>query len=195
MSVKIYKLGLGGGTNLKGVHSLMHIFSGQTTSQCTESSANTTHTMTANMVHTAPFIPNETIDMGSQFINCTTASVGGLARIMFYSDAGGEPDALLASTPNLDISTTGIKTSIVKYTFIAGTTYWIAVQTNSSTAVLTAIAVANLLCLQNNPTTGAPYSIYTASGTFASGALDPFSSYTTPAYASTPMPFVGITAQ
>jgi hypothetical protein len=173
----------------------MHIFSTQITSQCTESSANTTHTMTANMVHTAPYIPNESIDMGSQFINCTTASVGGLARIMFYSSVNGLPDTLLVSTSNLDISTTGIKTSTAKYSFVAGTTYWIAVQTNSSTAVLSAVPLANLLCLQNNPTTGAPYSIYTASGTFASGALDPFSSYTTPAYASTAMPFVGITAE
>ena len=197
MSVKIYKVGgTGGGTNLKGVHSLIHIFSGQTTSQSKESSANNTHTMTANMVHTAPFIPNQDIDMVSQFINCTTASVGGLARIMFYSssDINGLPDTLLVSTPDLDISTTGIKTSTAKYLFVAGTTYWIAVQTNSSTAVLSSIPLANLLCIQNNPTTGAPYSIYTASKSFGDGAQGSFSSYSTPAYASTAMPFVGVTS-
>jgi hypothetical protein len=133
--------------------------------------------------------------MGSQFINCTTASVGGLARIMFYSSVNGLPDTLVASTPNLDISTTGIKTSTAKYSFVKGITYWIAVQTNSSTAVLSAVPLANLLCLQNNPTTGAPYSIYTASKSFGDGAQGSFSSYTTPAYASTAMPFVGITAQ
>jgi hypothetical protein len=194
MSVRIYKLGGNSTGIIKGVHSLIKISDGQTTSQSTESSANTTHTMTANMVHTAPFIPNQDIDMVSSFINCTTASVGGLARIMVYEDLNGLPYRLLATSPNLDISTTGIKTSSVKYSFLAGVTYWLAVQTNSSTAILTALPVANLLCVANNPTTGAPYSIYTASGTFASGAIDPFSSYTSPAYASTPMPFVGINA-
>ena len=194
MSVRIYKLGGNSTGVIKGVHSLITISSGQTTSQSTESSANTTHTMTANMVHTAPFIPNQDIDMQSSFINCTTASVGGLARIMVYDDLNGLPYRKLYTSPNLDISTTGIKTSSVKYSFLAGITYWLAVQTNSSTAILTALPVANLLCVANNPTTGAPYSIYTASGTFASGAIDPFTSYTSPAYASTPMPFVGINA-
>jgi hypothetical protein len=194
MSVRIYKLASSSTNIIKGVHSLITISSGQTTSQSTESSANTTHTMTANLVHTAPFIPNQNITMFTAFINCTTASVGGLARFMVYDDLNGLPNNLLGNSINLDISTTGIKTSTLKYSFLAGVTYWLAVQTNSSTAILTALPVANLLCLANNPTTGAPYSIYTASGTFASGALDPFSSYTSPAYASTPMPFVGINA-
>jgi hypothetical protein len=195
MSVRLYKIGGNGGSTstLKGVHSLIKINS-RTTSQSTESSANTTHTMTANMVHTAPFIPNQDLNMSSWFINCTTASVGGLARIMVYDDLNGLPYRLLDNSPDLDISTTGIKASSNKYSFLAGVTYWLAVQTNSSTAILTALPVANLLCLANNPTTGAPYSIYTASGTFVSGAIDPFSSYTSPAYASTPMPFVGINA-
>ena len=195
MSVKIYKVGgMGGGTSLKGVHSIMHIFSTQTTSQCTESSANTTHTMTANMVHTAPYIPNESVDMGSAFINCTTASVGGKARVMVYDSVNGLPDTLLASSTDIDITTTGIKTATIAYTFVAGTTYWLAVQANSSTAVLSAVPLANLLCLQNNGTTGAPYSIYTGSRTFSAGAYDVFSDYTSPAYASTAMPFVGIKA-
>jgi|688.fasta_scaffold111321_7 hypothetical protein len=196
MSVRIYKIGGSGATTgvLKGVHSLITISIGQTTSQSTESSANTTHTMTANVVHTAPFIPNQNVDMGTAFINCTTLAIGGLARIMVYDDVNGLPNNLLANSANIDISTTGVKTTTLKYSFSAGTTYWLAVQSNSSTAILSALPVANLLCLANNPTTGAPYSIYTASGTFASGAESTFGSYTSPAYASTPMPFVGINA-
>jgi hypothetical protein len=150
--------------------------------------------MTANMVHTAPYIPNENVDMASAFINCTTASVGGKARVMVYDSVNGLPDALLASSTDIDITTTGIKNASITYTFVAGTTYWLAVQTNSSTAVLGAIPIANLLCLQNRATDGVPYSIYTASGTFASGAQGSFSSYTTPAYGVTAMPFVGIKA-
>jgi hypothetical protein len=78
----------------------------------------------------------------------------------------------------------------LKFTFTAGTTYWIAVQTNATTAVLSAIPVGNLLCIANKTTDFTPLSVYTGSGNFSAGAQDPFSDYTSKDYGTTAMPMV-----
>jgi hypothetical protein len=193
MSVSIYNRSGGASSGaLKGVHSLVDIKSSQVTSQSTESSALTTYATTIDRVYSAPYIPNQSFTSNGLFILCSTAgAVGDLARIMVYSDVSGLPDALLFSTNSLGIATTGKKGDKCNLNFVAGTTYWLAVQTNSNTAVLSAIPVSSLLCIGNKGN-GAPLSFYSAYGTYASGAEDSFSTYTTPTYGGDPMHFVGL---
>jgi hypothetical protein len=193
MSVSIYNRSGGASSGaLKGVHSLVDIKNGEVTSQCTESSALTTLQMVRNGVITAPFIPNQSFDAVNATIIVATAGLASeTARIMVYDDVNGLPDTLLASTPELDISTTGVKITTIKYTFSAGTTYWLAIQANSNLAVLNAIPVASLLCLQNVGS-GASASTYGGTGLYSNGAQDPFSNYTSLSYFGISMPFIGL---
>jgi hypothetical protein len=194
MSVSIYnRSGSASSGVLKGVHSLVDIQATEVTSQCTECSALSNLTMVADRVITAPYIPNQSFFTNNIFILCTTAgAVGALARVMIYSDDSGLPNTLLGSSADYDISSTGKKGGKNNMSFEAGTTYWIAVQTNSSTAVLSSIANASLLCVQNDNTTFVPWSTIRASLSFALGAQASFSLYTSPTYANSGMPFVGL---
>jgi hypothetical protein len=195
MSVSIYNRSGGasiGAPSLKGVHSLIELGKDEVTSQCTESSALTNLGMSIDVVWTAPYIPNQSFTANGLFIFCSTAGgVGELARIMVYSDVSGYPDTLLGSTNSLGIATTGKKGDKFALDFVAGTTYWLAVQTNSNTAILSAIPITSLLCIQNR-SDGAPYSTYVGTGVYASGAQTSFSSYTALGYSGGSMPFVGI---
>jgi hypothetical protein len=199
MSVRIYKIGGSGATTgvLKGVHSVVNLEGGQASSQCIHSSNLTTLTCTNDLVVCAPYIPNQTLDVDSFSIFVNTAQAGKKARVMVYSDTNtlgtaGLPDLLLLSTADMSLSATGKVTSntALKFTFTAGTTYWIGVQTDANTAVLSAIPVGNLLCIANKTTDGTPLSVYTGIGSFSSGALDPFSDYTSKDYGLTAMPMV-----
>jgi hypothetical protein len=199
MSVRIYKIGGSGATTgvLKGVHSVVNLEGGQASSQCIHSSNLTTFTCTNNLVVCAPYIPNQTFKADSFSLFVNTAQAGKNARVMVYSDTNisgnaGLPDLLLLETADMSLSATGKVTSntSLKFDFTAGTTYWIAVTNSSTTAVLSAIPVGNLLCIANKTTDGTPLSVYTGSGNFTSGALDPFSDYTSKDYGITAMPMV-----
>ena len=69
------------------------------------------------------------------YINVTTSVGGGLARILIYSNLNGIPDQKLYESTDLNCATTGIKTATTTFNFVAGTTYWIAFQSNSVFAV------------------------------------------------------------
>ena len=193
MSVSIYNRGGGASSGaLKGVHSLVDVQSAQVTSQCTESSALTTLTMIKNGVITAPFIPNQTFEASVAIIIVATAGIAKeTARIMVYNDANGLPDTLLYNEDDIAIDSTGAINTPINLSFIAGTIYWLAIQTNSNSAVLNAIPVASLLCLQNG-SSGASASTYGGTGLYSNGAQDPFSNYTSLSYFSISMPFIGL---
>ena len=197
MSVRIYKIGGSGATttSLKGVHSLVNLESGQSTSQCIHSSNLTTLFCKNNGVVSAPFIPNQTFAVDSISLFVQTADAGRNARVMVYSNTdsvgtAGLPQNLLLETDNMSLSATGKVTSNtgLNFTFTEGTTYWIAVQTNSTLAILSAIPVGNLLCIANKTTDGTPLSVYTGTRLYSSGAQDPFSDYAPTAYGTTAMP-------
>jgi len=196
MSVRIYKIGGSGATTgvLKGVHSVVNLESGQASSQCINSSALTTLTCINGGVVCAPYIPNQTFEADSFSIFVNTEQGGKLARVVVYSDTNalgtaGLPKILLLSTDDMSLSVTGKVTSntAIKFPFTAGTTYWIAVQTDATTAILSAIPVGNLLCIANKATDGTPLSVYNGIGTFSAGAQATFSSYTSLAYNTTAM--------
>jgi hypothetical protein len=193
MSVSIYNRGGGASSDaLKGVHSLVYIEPSRVTSQSTESSALTTLTMITNGVITAPFIPNQSFYANFAIIIVATAGVASqTARIMVYNDANGLPDTLLYGVEGILLDSTGVKNIKINFSFIAGTIYWLAIQTDSNTAVLNAIPVASLLCLQN-VSSGSSASTYGGTGLYSNGAQDPFSNYTSLSYFGTSMPFIGL---
>lgn len=81
------------------------------------------------------FIPMKTFTIVSYSINVTTAVAASNMRVLFYDDLDGKPNAKLYESANVDTSTTGVKTVTQAYTFNAGTTYWLCVQTSAAIAM------------------------------------------------------------
>ena len=90
-----------------------------------------TTTWAVNTLRCFPFYPMKTFSIVSASINVTAAVASSNARILFYDDSNGIPNAKLYESTNLDTSTTGVKTYTSSYTFNAGTSYWICIQTSA----------------------------------------------------------------
>jgi len=86
----------------------------------------------ANQLRCFPFYPMKTFTIVSASINVTGVVASSNARILFYSDSNGIPNAKLYESTNLDTSTLGVKTYTSSFTFNAGTSYWICIQTSSA---------------------------------------------------------------
>jgi hypothetical protein len=169
-----------------GIHTLVKPSAGQSTSFLINS--NTVGNMfgTANRLFTAPYIPANTITCSALYMNVNTTSVGGLARILIYSDNNGSPDTKIYESASLDCSTTGIKTATTTQTFIAGTTYWLCVHTSST---------AGISCLNANvmiPIKMAGIVIQNGAYVTATFGSAP-STFGTPTYFNGNVPYVGIT--
>jgi len=92
----------------------------------------------AGRIDLAPFVPRADIAMDAVAVTCTTALAGALAKVALYSaDELGRPDALIAETADMDLSTVGVRTAPMVQTLRRGRTYWFGVRT-SSTATLSA---------------------------------------------------------
>lgn len=90
---------------------------------------------TANALIPTAFIPAYNLTINTFVIEVTTLAVGGLAKIAIYSDLNGVPNTKLLESTDVSTATTGNKTITgFTFTFTAGTTYWIALVTNSATA-------------------------------------------------------------
>ena len=86
----------------------------------------------ANLLRCFPFIPMKSFTIVSYSINVTAAVASSNMRVLFYDNLNGLPNAKLYESANIDTSTTGIKTVTQAYTFNAGTTYWLCVQTSAA---------------------------------------------------------------
>lgn len=123
---------------LFGVHSLVPMASGDVT-------VNTIISQTANIAQTAlsirlsPYLPAQSLTTSNLFINVSSAAAGSLCTIVIYSDANGVPTNLLYESADLDCSTTGSKTAITSFNFVAGTLYWLGLKTNATTSAKTSI--------------------------------------------------------
>lgn len=92
-------------------------------------------TYAVNALRCFIFIPMKTFTIVSYSINVTTAVAASNMRVLFYDDLDGKPNAKLHESANVDTSTTGVKTVTQAYTFNAGTTYWLCVQTSAAIAM------------------------------------------------------------
>ena len=143
-SVKVSTNGLLITNNLSGaLHTFLKPAVGQSTNVSLNGPAISTIVGVVNKLTVSPFIPAQTITSASLYINVTVSGIGSNARILIYSNLNGKPDIKLYESANLDCSTIGIKTATTVQTFVAGTTYWIGVQT-SSTQTLSSLPVVSL---------------------------------------------------
>lgn len=92
-------------------------------------------TYAVNALRCFIFMPMKTFTIVSYSINVTTAVAASNMRVLFYDDLNGTPNAKLHESANVDTSTTGVKTVTQAYTFNAGTTYWLCVQTSAAIAM------------------------------------------------------------
>lgn len=144
-----------GGINIdvpiKGIHGIVPVptSSGMSYTQCLNASGFSVMNGVANRMYLAPFIPANTFTSISMSINVTTVVAGALIRILLYNSVNGKPSAKLWESTSLDAgSLTGVKTATLNTTFIAGTTYWIGVQ-SSSTAGTYALQTSQMTPLYN----------------------------------------------
>jgi hypothetical protein len=104
-----------------------------------------------------PFLPNNNLTPSQLSVNVTTGSVGSFIKILVFSDLAGAPSSKLSESPDLDCSTTGIKTVFVGgLQFNAGETYWIGIITNLSGPILTGYSTSNVIPISSS--LSAPYS-------------------------------------
>jgi hypothetical protein len=83
-----------------------------------------------------PFIPANSLTIKNLIVNVQLATVGGLLRLLVYSDLNGVPSSKLLESTSLDCSTTGDKTYTAAFTFTAGTTYWLGTYSNLSVSLI-----------------------------------------------------------
>jgi hypothetical protein len=89
----------------------------------------------ANRIALAPFIPANSITIKNLITAVNGAAVGGLFRILIYSNLNGVPSSKLLESTDLDGSTNGDKTYTVSFTFTAGTTYWLGIHSNAQAGI------------------------------------------------------------
>ena len=91
--------------------------------------------ITQNVLLLTAFTPAYNLTIDTFIIQVTTLSVGDLAKVAIYSDLNGVPHTKLLESVDVSTDTIGTKTITgFSFTFTAGTTYWIAVATNSGVA-------------------------------------------------------------
>tara|TARA_R110000868_G_scaffold38940_2_gene135962 strand:+ start:1215 stop:1868 length:654 start_codon:yes stop_codon:yes gene_type:complete len=106
-------------------------------------------TQVTNTIQLIPFIPSQSISYTSISINVLSGAAGS-ARILIYSNLDGLPTTKLYESASLDISTSGYKTATTSGTFIKGTTYWLGVQSSTSSAYFDTYPPNSLLTLTYN---------------------------------------------
>jgi len=131
-----------------GVHILTKPISGRTyNARTTCTGGGFVGSLSGSSIQLYPFIPANTLTVSSLAVSVSTLTVGGLLRILVYSDSNGVPTTkLLESTLSLDCSTTGVKTSTppTSFTFNAGTVYWLGYYANMNLNNMSVFSAAEL---------------------------------------------------
>lgn len=148
-----------------GVHILTKPVSARSYSVRTSAvTVNSSSSINPNNIALYPFVPANSITISNLQINVAGATVGGLIRILVYSDLDGVPSSKLIESTSLDASTTGAKTFTTSYTFTAGTVYWLGCYSNLSIS-LSVLDAAQMTPISTN-NFGTAYSNVFATTTF-----------------------------
>lgn len=169
------------------VHALLKPTTGQQTSPAITATTMNSTALVANRLFSLPFIPANTFTCSNLYINAGTSVVGGLGRILIYSDLNGKPDQKIYESADLDLSTSGIKTATTSFTFNAGTTYWLTIHANSANNV-SALGVGSLILIRTNGVS--QVSGYSGNATFGSAPT----TYPSVIFLTSTVPCVFITA-
>jgi len=114
-----------------GVHILTKPISGRTyNARTTSSGGGFVGSLAGSSIQLYPFIPANSLTVSSFAVSVSTLTVGGLLRILVYSDSNGVPTTKLLESISLDCSTTGVRTHTESFTFNAGTVYWLGYYAN-----------------------------------------------------------------
>ena len=131
---------------------------------------------TAGRIDLFPFTTPVTIAATAFQVNVTTGGASSVGRVLIYAaDSSGNPAGLLFASADIEISTTGIKTSTLGYTLQAGVLYWIGWQfSNASSPAVSATPTAMTFDINaGGPSTTAKKALRRVV-TYASGPPDPW---------------------
>ena len=173
-------------SKLVGIHTLRALTAGQSTTLSINGAGLNTTAGTANRMTLIPYIPNVSFTSASLYMNVSTLLLTANARILIYSDVNNVPTTKLYESANLDCSTIGIKTATTAFSFVAGTTYWLAVH-SSSTPTYSAYNNTQLYQFLSSGTNN--YVGYISTQTFGSAPT----TLTGTTLANSNVPFIGIT--
>lgn len=93
-------------------------------------------TMTNGQMALSAFTPAYNLTVSELVMQVTTLLVGGLIKVLIYSDLNGVPNTKLFESATAATDTIGSKTITgFSFTFNAGTTYWISMISNGAVGV------------------------------------------------------------
>lgn len=121
----------------------------------------------ANNISLYPFIPANSITIKNIRTSVDApAAVGGLLRILVYSDLNGVPSSKLLESTDFDASITGDKTYNVSFTFTGGTTYWLGIFSNLATIKVPIFLDAQVTVLEASSIYGSTNKTRTITATY-----------------------------
>jgi hypothetical protein len=148
-----------------GPHILTKPVSGRTYSaRINGANASINVTSVADTIYLSPFVPANTLTVSNFQINVTANTIGGLARILVYSNSNGVPSSKLLESTSLDCSLVATKTYTASFTFTAGTTYWLGIYTNLA-VLMSGLNSTGLITISTSGFTSTS-AIVTAAATF-----------------------------
>jgi hypothetical protein len=126
--------------------------------------------MTNGVLTLSAFTPAYNLTVSELVMQVTTLLIGGLIKVVIYSDLNGVPHTKLFESATASTDTTGIKTITgFSFTFNAGTTYWISMVSNGSVGIrilnASSFYVAPIIAHSNSTQT---YQSWFISSSFAS---------------------------
>lgn len=125
----------GGGGGTMAIVGPSSLFGGQWVSNLATAGGTTGFNYSQNQVYYFPFFPATTINATQLQFNLGGGAVAGaLARVGIYdhNSTSNIPGQKQFESADIDMSTTGLKTISLSFTFNAGTLYWFAFQGNTN---------------------------------------------------------------
>jgi hypothetical protein len=92
--------------------------------------------MTNGTLTLSAFTPAYNLTVSELTMQVTTLLIGGLIKVVIYSDLNGVPNTKLFESSTASTDTIGLKTVTgFSFTFNAGTTYWVSMVANGSVGI------------------------------------------------------------
>lgn len=190
MSTQITISGGGASSGQKGINVPFTLASGQIATYSMASNAFSSGNASGGNIWGTPFYPSQSITSSNLFVNIT-ATTGGIARILIYSELNGEPYEKLFESADINVATTGVKTVITNFNFVQDTKYFLCFQCDSN-PLMTFIPIGNLFSLPQRSSSQL-LSWTSIRLTAAIGSAPAIWPAGFGAFTNTPVPYIGIT--
>jgi hypothetical protein len=161
-------------TRLTGSHYPVALAAGQYVNQQVNALTPTAGAMAANRLDLMLFVPSRNLTIDQLAIEVTTAVAATNCRIGIWADSTGAPGVLLAGGgTDHDCSTTGVKTETVSLSMTAGTPYWVGTHSNGTQTFRACATGAAAIFGTAAGGSGAGFTAWRGSPTYASGLPNP----------------------